>query len=98
MENTSGLFFFLVPWIVFLPVIGLLVNISIGSRLGEKGVGAVAAGASGLAFVVSLLQVYSLSIHPEGAMVRLADWIHIGTQTPPLPRTLRELTGCPGLA
>ena len=75
---TSGLFFDLVPGIVLLPLIGLLINIIIGHKLGEKGVGAVAASASGLAFVVALLQVYSLSVHHEGAMVKVADWIHIG--------------------
>ncbi len=78
MENTSGLFFVLVPWIVYLPVLGLLINLTIGSKLGEKGVGTVAASASGLAFVVALLQVYSLSLSPEGATVKVADWIHIG--------------------
>ena len=78
MENTSGLFFTLVPWIVYLPVIGLLINLTIGSKLGEKGVGTVAASASGLAFVVALFQLYSLNIAPEGAVVRVAEWIHIG--------------------
>ncbi|HEY3313007.1 MAG TPA: NADH-quinone oxidoreductase subunit L [Anaerolineales bacterium] len=78
MENTSGLFFYLVPWIVYLPVIGLLLNLTIGAKLGEKGVGAIAAGASGLAFVVALLQVYSLTIVHEGAAVHVAEWIHIG--------------------
>ena len=78
MENTPQLFFNLAPWIVYLPVIGLLINISIGSRLGEKGVGIVASSASGLAFVVSVLQAYSLGIHHEGAVVRVAEWIHIG--------------------
>jgi NADH-quinone oxidoreductase subunit L len=78
MNGTSGLFFFLVPWIVYLPVIGLLINLTIGSKLGEKSVGVVAASASGLAFIVALLQAYSLSIYPEGANVYLADWIHVG--------------------
>jgi NADH-quinone oxidoreductase subunit L len=78
MENTSGLFFYLVPWIVYLPVIGLLVNLTIGAKLGEKGVGVVAASASGLAFVVALFQAYTLSLAPEGAIVKVADWIHVG--------------------
>ncbi len=79
MENTSGLFFYMVPWIVYLPVIGLLINLIIGSKLSEKGIGTVAASASGLAFVVALFQLYSLNIVPEGAVVKVADWIHIGT-------------------
>jgi NADH-quinone oxidoreductase subunit L len=78
METASGLFFYLAPWIVFAPLVGLLVNLLIGRYLGEKGIGAVAASASGLAFVVALLQVYSLSVHPEGGSVKVADWIHIG--------------------
>ncbi len=78
MENTSGLFFFLVPWIVYLPIIGMLLNLTIGSKLGEKGVGTIAASASGLAFVVAVLQAYSLGIEPHGAAVRVADWIHVG--------------------
>ena len=78
MENTSGLFFFLVPWIVYLPIIGMLLNLTIGSKLGEKGVGTIAASASGLAFVVAVLQAYSLGIEPHSAAVRVADWIHVG--------------------
>lgn len=76
---TSGLFFNLVPWIVFAPVVGLLVNIIFGRFLGEKGVGTVASLASGAAFVVSALQAYSLGIHHEGAVVYLAPWMHIGS-------------------
>ena len=47
--------FSLVPLIVFLPVIGLLINIAFGGKMGEKAIGAVASTASGLAFVVSAL-------------------------------------------
>jgi len=72
-------FFNLVPFIVFFPVLGLLINIIVGGKLGEKGVGAVAASASGLAFVVSSLQVYSLMVAPEAQHIFLAHWINIGT-------------------
>ena len=37
----------LVPLIIFLPVLGLLVNIAFGGRMGEKAIGAVASAASG---------------------------------------------------
>ena len=47
--------FSLVPLIVFLPVLGLLINIAFGGKMGEKAIGAVASAASGLAFVVSVL-------------------------------------------
>jgi len=71
-------FFHLVPWIVFLPVIGLLINTFLGKRIGEKGVGIVASLAAALTFVISVLQFVSLQAHPEGTTVQLAEWIHIG--------------------
>jgi NADH-quinone oxidoreductase subunit L len=71
-------FFTLVPWIVFFPVIGLLFNITFGGKLGEKAIGAVASTASGLAFLVSVLQVVSLQNHHAGVTIPLADWITIG--------------------
>lgn len=82
MTDSAKFFFGLVPWIVFFPVIGLLINIVIGKYLGEKGVGAVAFSASGLAFVVAVLQAYALGSYPVGADVGpfpwTLPWIHIG--------------------
>lgn len=77
MENTQ-LFFNFVPWIVFFPVLGLLLNLTIGKKLSENGIGAIAVLASASAFVVAVLQAYSLSIHPEGASILVAEWIHVG--------------------
>ena len=71
-------FFYLVPWIIFFPVIGILVNIIIGGKLGEKAIGWIASTASGLAFLVAVLQAISLASHHGGATVPLADWITIG--------------------
>ncbi len=71
-------FFYLVPWIVFIPVIGLLTNIIFGGRLGEKAIGAIASTAAGLSFVVAVLLAISLVGHPEGKVVPLAQWIKIG--------------------
>lgn len=71
-------FFGLAPWIVFFPVLGLLINILVGKRMGEKASGWVASAAAGLAFVVAVLQALSLANHPEGTVVTLADWIAIG--------------------
>jgi NADH-quinone oxidoreductase subunit L len=71
-------FFYLVPWIVYFPVIGLLVNMAFGRRLGERGVAIVAILGSGLPFVVSLLLAYSLGLHPEPVRWTVAQWIHIG--------------------
>ena len=70
--------FRLVPWVVFFPVIGMLVNISFGKRLGEKGIGIVASLASGLAFGVAVLLTIGLTRFPEGSIVPLANWISIG--------------------
>jgi NADH-quinone oxidoreductase subunit L len=71
-------FFSLAPWIVLFPAIGLLINMMIGGRLPEKVVGTIASTASGLAFVVSVLLAYSVVNNPEGAVVPVAQWIHIG--------------------
>ena len=77
-ESVNTGFFFLAPWLVFFPVIGLLINMIFGSRLSEKWIGAVASLASGAAFVVSVLLAYSVSAS-QGEMMRwkLAEWIHI---------------------
>ena len=76
--QTGAQFFNFVPWIVFFPVIGLLANMIFGGRLSEKVVGTIASVASGLSFVVAVLLAISLSAHPEGVVVPLADWIVIG--------------------
>ncbi len=77
--DTSGLFS-LVPLIVFLPVIGLLINMIFGRRMSEKAVGAIASTASGLTFVVSVLLAYALQVNGgEVHTLRLANWINIGT-------------------
>jgi NADH-quinone oxidoreductase subunit L len=71
-------FFYLVPLIVVFPVIGLLTNILVGGRLGEKVVGGIASLACGLAFLVAVLLAFSLLAHPDRMIIPLADWIHIG--------------------
>src|SRR5512134_3458132 len=77
-EVTTG-FFFLAPWIVFAPVVGLLINLIFGRRFSETVIGTVASLASGAAFVVSVLLAYSVAAnHGEVARWYLADWIHIG--------------------
>ncbi|MBI5297653.1 MAG: NADH-quinone oxidoreductase subunit L [Chloroflexi bacterium] len=83
MENHG--FAFLAPWLVFAPVVGLLINIILGGWFmkqpwGEKAIGAVAVLASGAAFVVSVLLAYTVSAaHGEALTVPFAQWIHIGT-------------------
>ncbi|GAB4525447.1 MAG: NADH-quinone oxidoreductase subunit L [Anaerolineales bacterium] len=78
--SASGSLFQLIPLIVFFPVIGLLINIVFGGRMGEKAVGAVASTASGLAFVIAALMTYALAQnHGEPVVVPFLEWIHIGT-------------------
>ena len=52
--TTTGFdLFSLVPWIVFIPIIGLLINLIFGRKWNETVVGIVASSASGLAFVAA---------------------------------------------
>ena len=82
--SSGPTFFYLAPWIVFFPFIGLLINVFFGGWIlergdsGEKIVGWIASGASGLALVVSVLLAYSVAKNPEGQIVPLAQWITIG--------------------
>ncbi len=79
MLSESGGLYNLVPLVVFLPAIGLLINMIFGGRLGEKVVGTIASLASGLAFVVAVVMGYALSTnHFEPVVVPFLEWIHIG--------------------
>ncbi len=71
-------FFQLAPLVVFLPVLGLLINLLVGRRLGEKGIGAVASLATGGAFVVAVLLAVGLAQVSEGGTLTLANWITLG--------------------
>jgi NADH-quinone oxidoreductase subunit L len=78
-EATATGFYSLAPLVVFFPVIGLLLNLVIGGRLPERGIGWLASLASGASFVVSVLLAYTLwSNHGHAESVFLAQWIHIG--------------------
>jgi NADH-quinone oxidoreductase subunit L len=72
-------FFYLVPFVVFFPVIGLLINMIFGGRFGEKVIGAVACLASGLSFVIAVLLGIALIGHPEGMSLPYLNWITIGS-------------------
>ena len=71
--------FSLVPLVVFLPLIGLLINLLFGRKLGEVFAGTVASLATGLSFVVAVLLAAALGRSPEGMTVPFAEWIRIGT-------------------
>jgi NADH-quinone oxidoreductase subunit L len=75
---TSEFAFTLAPLAIALPIVGLLLNLTFGRRLGEWFAGGVACAAVVLAFFVSLLQAVALSGMPEGAVVPIAAWIQIG--------------------
>ncbi len=83
-ETVNTGFFFLAPWLVFAPVIGLLINIIFGGWFakrswGETAIGTVASLASGAAFVISVLLAWSVAAgHGEAMTVPFAQWIHIG--------------------
>ncbi|MEW6649072.1 MAG: NADH-quinone oxidoreductase subunit L [Chloroflexota bacterium] len=66
------------PWVVFFPLLGILINLLVGKRLGEKGIGVVASLAAGLSFVVAALLAFGLAGHPEGGVHSLARWIVVG--------------------
>jgi NADH-quinone oxidoreductase subunit L len=80
---SSESFFALAPLIIFLPVAGLLVNLALGRRLGERFTGIVASAAVGLGFGVAVLQFLALQAEPEGARVVVAEWIRIGDLAAP---------------
>ena len=78
-EATTTGFYHLAPWLVFAPVIGLLVNIIFGGKFSEKMVGTVASLASGSAFIISVLLAYSVwAGHGHGESIFLAEWMHVG--------------------
>src|SRR5512143_3693356 len=79
-ESVNTGFAFLAPWLVFAPVVGLLINLSFGRRLSETLVGTIASLASGATFVISVLLASTVAANGgEVIRWRLAEWIHIGT-------------------
>ncbi len=71
--------FNLVPLVVFIPIIGLLLNAFFGGRWGEKVIGTIACLGSGLSFVVAVLLGISLIGSPGGTTVPFVEWITIGS-------------------
>jgi len=71
-------FFFLAPWIIIFPVIGMVINMFFGNRFKERIIGVIGSSASGLSFVVAVLLGISLLSNHEGAVIPIAEWIHIG--------------------
>ncbi|WP_322508061.1 NADH-quinone oxidoreductase subunit L [Anaerolinea sp.] len=67
-----------VPWVVFFPLLGLILNLLFGKRFGEKFAGAVASLATLASFGVALTLFFALQSHPEGASVPFLTWIQVG--------------------
>jgi NADH-quinone oxidoreductase subunit L len=60
---------------VLFPILGLLINAFLGRRLGEKGIGAIASGATTLAFVISVGMLIALVNEGHGGeTVFVYDW------------------------
>ncbi len=81
--GSGSAFFDLVPWIVFIPLIGLLLNLIIGKRLSEGGIALIAILASTGAFIIAVLQWIGLQADYHAVVVHFADWINIGTLNVP---------------
>lgn len=73
-----------VPLILLFPILGLLINFAFGRRLGEKWVGIVACGASGLAFTTALGMLLTFLKSPVGVEIPLWEWLSIGTLQIPI--------------
>ncbi len=74
-ETFSDPTFALVPWVVYFPLAGLLLNLLFGRRWGEKMTALTACLASGGSFVISILLMLALTRNPEGAVFTLFEWI-----------------------
>lgn len=77
-QSTAGAIFYLAPWVIFFPVMGLLLNLLFGRWLGEKVVGTIASLASALAFGVAVALAAALMVQPQGGVVPVATWIAVG--------------------
>jgi len=67
--------FSLVPWVVLIPLIGLILNLLLGRRLGEAFSGTLATLAAGGSFVVAVLLAVGLSRDPHPTVVPFLNWI-----------------------
>ena len=79
LEQTYDPVFRLIPWVVFFPLIGLLINLLIGKRISEALCGWIASLATLASFVIGGILFFQLKAHPEPVVVHLADWIKLGS-------------------
>src|SRR5258708_24930349 len=89
MENFASL----VPLVVFIPLIGMLINLFWGQYMGEKAVGVVASLAAGLAFCVALVMAVAITRYDYAPtiinMPILPGWITIPSANVTIPCQFR---------
>ncbi|NPV55214.1 MAG: NADH-quinone oxidoreductase subunit L [Anaerolineae bacterium] len=69
----------LAPWVIFSPLIGLLLNLLFGLRWGERVTGFVASLASVASFALAVALGIAIRGQHEALIVPLADWISVGS-------------------
>jgi NADH-quinone oxidoreductase subunit L len=77
--SSAAPIFSLAPALVFLPLVGFLINLIFGKRMREGWVGAVASLAVGLTFVLALIFAITLAGNPASVSYPFLEWIRIGT-------------------
>ncbi|RME43496.1 MAG: NADH-quinone oxidoreductase subunit L, partial [Deltaproteobacteria bacterium] len=67
-------------WILLAPLLGFLINVFTGSRIGRRGVGLIACGAVAVSFLLSVGAFRALLAAGEGGVLtqRLYTWIKAG--------------------
>jgi NADH-quinone oxidoreductase subunit L len=72
--------FNLVPLVILIPLVGLLINLVFGRRLGHPISGVIASIATALSFAIAVAMSIALARHPESvAVVRIVEWINVGS-------------------
>jgi NADH-quinone oxidoreductase subunit L len=72
--------FNLVPFVILIPLVGLLINLIFGRKLGYPIAGVIASVATGLSFVIAVILAFALARQPEtAAVVRIAEWMAVGS-------------------
>jgi NADH-quinone oxidoreductase subunit L len=79
LEQTYDPVFRLIPWVVFFPLIGMLINILIGKRVSENLSGWIASLASLASFIIGGILFINFMDVKSPQVVHLADWIHVGS-------------------
>ncbi len=82
-------------WLLLaLPLVGLLINLILGRFLGQRGVGLVACGVVGLAFLLALTMAPTVFDHhnAHGHTVHLWSWIAMGDLQVPMALLIDQLS------